>query len=176
MFTYKEKLTLKKGICVMIALLGMVFISGILEGQLPQTSEALGIVFGLLAAILYAVVVMLNKKLPGIDPYQKTIIQLFSAGIVLVPYVWLQTDFTMIHLNGIEWILLLFVGFVHTGIAYTLYFGSVDEIKAQTVALFSYIDPVIALILSFVILHEPMTFYGILGAICILGATIVSEL
>ena len=43
-------------------------------------------------------------------------------------------------------VLVLILGIVHTGIAYALYFGSMGGLRAQTIALFSYIDPVVALI------------------------------
>ena len=68
------------------------------------------------------------------------------------------------------------VGLVHTGIAYALFFSSLDGLKAQTVAIFSYIDPVTALVLSVLVLHEPLTVRSLLGAIMILGAAAVSEI
>ena len=71
---------------------------------------------------------------------------------------------------------LLVVGIVHTGIAYALYFGSMDGLKAQTIALFSYIDPVVAILLSAALLHEDIGLWGALGAVLILGSTLVSEL
>ena len=67
------------------------------------------------------------------------------------------------------------MGVVHTGICYALYFGSMDGVRTQTLALFSYIDPVTALVLSGLLLHEKMTALGILGACMILGAAVVSE-
>ena len=45
----------------------------------------------------------------------------------------------------------------HTGFAYALYFGSMKALRAQTIAIFSYIDPVIAILISVTILHEPFT-------------------
>ena len=72
--------------------------------------------------------------------------------------------------------MLCIVGIVHTGIAYTLYFGVMDKLKAQTVALFSYVDPVVAILLSAVILHENIGVWGYIGAVLVLGATLVSEL
>ena len=72
--------------------------------------------------------------------------------------------------------MLFFVGIVHTGIAYTLYFGSMSGLKAQTIALFSYIDPVVAIILSAVILQENIGLWGVIGAVMVLGSTMVSEL
>ena len=85
-------------------------------------------------------------------------------------------DFSKIVLTKEVVILVLVVGILHTGIAYALYFGSMSSLSAQTVALFSYIDPVVAIILSAVVLKEPMGITGVLGAVMILGSTLVSEL
>ena len=72
-------------------------------------------------------------------------------------------------------IMVLIVGIIHTGIAYALYFGSMEKLKAQSVAVLSYLDPVFALILSAVILGERMTVFGIIGAVLIIGSAIISE-
>ena len=72
-------------------------------------------------------------------------------------------------------VMLIIVGVVHTGIAYALYFGSIGSLPAQTTAIFSYIDPVFAIILSAVLLNEKMTVFGILGAVLILGSAVLSE-
>ncbi len=175
---FRERLSAKKGICAAVAIIGMVFISGIVESGIPQLSQAKGILFGLAAASLYAFVVILNKKIPGIDPYEKTIIQLGSAAVVLIPYLFLINGFqafTSIGNHALTICMLLIVGFVHTGIAYALYFGSMDKLKIQTVAIFSYIDPIAALILSACFLHETMSIYGMIGAVMILGAAFISE-
>ena len=74
------------------------------------------------------------------------------------------------------WLLLLFVGLVHTGVAYALYFDSMKDLKAQTLAIFSYIDPIVAIILSALLLKESMGLYGVIGAVLVLGSTFISEL
>ncbi len=172
---FREPMSLRNGLCVITALLGMVLISGVAESGLPGVNELRGIIFGLAAACLYAAVVLENKRIQGAPAYDKTILQLASAALVLVPYLAVTDGVT-----GIAWtpqviILLLFVGIVHTGLSYVLYFGSIEGVRTQTLALFSYIDPVTALILSALLLHEKMTMLGILGACMILGAAIVSE-
>ena len=174
-FLFREKITLRKGICVLAALIGMVFVSGVIENGMPGLSELKGILFGLGAAVLYACVVIINKKLPGIDAYEKTVIQLGSSAITLLPYLFLTGERFPADLSPVNWGMLLIVGLVHTGVAYALYFGSVDGLKAQTVALLSYVDPITALILSALILHEQLMVYGILGAVLIIGAAVVSE-
>lgn len=175
-FLLKEKLTMKQTICVAVALLGMVFVSGVLDGGITGASEIKGILFGLGAAALYAAVVLMNQKLGEVGTYDKTMMQLGAASVVLIPYLLFTEDFTAIALTPLIGIMLLIVGVVHTGIAYALYFGSMNGLKAQTVALFSYIDPIVAIILSALFLKEPMTLYSGIGAVLVLGATMVSEL
>ena len=70
---------------------------------------------------------------------------------------------------------LVFVAIVHTGVAYALYFGAIGRLKAQTVALYSYIDPIAAIILSAVIFKENIGITGAVGMVLILGSTIISE-
>ena len=175
-FLLKEKLTVKKVICVIVALTGMVFVSGVLDGGISDISELKGILFGLGAAALYASVVMMNQKLRDVPTYDKTIMQLGAAAVVLIPYILLAEDLSAVTLTPLIVIMLVVVGVLHTGIAYALYFGSMNGLKAQTVALFSYIDPIVAIILSALFLKEPMTVYSIIGAVLVLGATMMSEL
>lgn len=175
-FLLKEKLTVKKVLCVIVALIGMVFVSGVIDGGIKDVSELKGILFGLGAAALYASVVMMNQKLGKVPTYDKTIIQLGAAAVVLIPYIFLVEDLSAITVTPLILIMLLIVGVVHTGIAYALYFGSMNGLKAQTVALFSYIDPIVAIILSAMFLKEPMTIYSGIGAVLVLGATMISEI
>ena len=72
--------------------------------------------------------------------------------------------------------MLLTVAILHTGIAYAMYFSSFKSLKAQTVALISYLDPVVALFLSIFVLGEPMSTTGMIGAVLVLGAMASSEL
>ena len=172
---FREMITLRKGLCALVAVIGMVFVSGVIENGMPDFSELKGILFGLGAAVLYACVVIINKKLPGIDPFEKTVIQLGASALALVPYLLLTGERIPTDLSLSAVMMLLVVGLVHTGIAYAMYFGSVDGLQAQTVAILSYLDPITALILSALVLHEKMTVYGVIGAVLIIGAALVSE-
>lgn len=172
---FRERLTAKKLVCAFLAVLGMFLVSGAAGQGLPQGNALLGILYGLGAAALYAAVVIMNKCIRGVDPYLKTILQLASASICIVPYLAVTGQFSHVELDRFSVLMLLIVGLVHTGIAYTLYFGSTDGLKAQTIALFSYIDPVSALFFSLIFLHEPMGAAGLAGAVLILGAALAAE-
>ena len=171
----REKLTLKKLLCALAAIIGMVFVSGILSGSGSQTHGVKGVLFGLGAAVLYSAVVILNKKVVVDDVYEKSIIQLAAAAVILVLYLLLTEDVSQIALNGAAIWMVLIVGILHTGIAYALYFGSMKNLKAQSIAVMGYIDPVVALFLSAVILHEKLSVFGILGAVLIIGSALISE-
>ncbi|MBS7297763.1 MAG: DMT family transporter [Eubacteriales bacterium] len=169
-----EKLTLKKFIFSVIALFGMILVSGVVGGE--NTVSVTGMLFGVGAAVLYASIILLNKKLKDISANDTTIAQLGISAVVVGIYVFFTEDFSAMSLTGKEAVLLVIVGIVHTGIAYALYFGAVKSLKAQTAAIFSYIDPVFAIILSALFLSEPMTVIATVGAVLILGSTLVSEL
>ena len=175
-FLFHESLPPRRLACAAAALAGMVFVSGVADAGLPPAGEARGIACGLAAAVLYASVVMLNKRITGVGAYERTILQLAAAAVVLLPYLAVTEDFSALTLTLPAAGMLLIVGVVHTGLAYALYFGSMDGLRAQTVALFSYIDPVTAILLSALILHERLTPLGLLGAALVLGSAIVSEL
>ena len=175
-FVLKEKLTARKAMCVIAALIGMVFVSGVWDGGIKEASEFKGIILGLGAAALYASVMMMNQKLRAVPTYDKTIMQLGAAAVILIPYILLAEDLSAVTVTPLIVFMLLIVGVVHTGIAYALYFGSMNDLKAQTVALFSYIDPIVAIILSALFLKEPMSIYSAIGAVLVLGATMISEL
>ncbi len=175
-FVLKEKLTLKKIICVVTALIGMVFVSGVAENGIPQISEMKGILFGVGAAILYACVILINKKTKDVPSYDMTIIQLSTAAIVLLPYNLFTQDISTLSADTRAIILLVTVGIIHTGFAYAIYFSSMQKLNAQTVAIFSYIDPIVAILISAIFLKENMGIYGIIGGVLILGSTFVSEL
>ena len=172
----KERLTARKLLCVFLALAGMVFVSGVPQSGLPGPSEAKGILLALCSAALYAGVILINKYLAGVPAYDRTLLQLACAAAVMIPYILLTEDLSAISVTPLGAVLLLIVAVFHTGWCYALYFGSMTVLSAQTVALFSYIDPIVAILLSALLLREPLGWSGILGAALVLGSTLVSEL
>lgn len=171
-----ERITAKKLLCIGVALLGLLFVSGITEAGIPPLSEMKGIFFSIGAAVLYATAMFLNKKLSPIPMYDRTLLQLGSATVVLLPYLLLTEGLSLPQLDPLPLVLLLTVGIVHTGIAYSFSLDSMAKLSAQTVGIFSYLDPVVAVLLSALLLREPMTLGGIVGTVLILGSALYSEL
>lgn len=170
---FKEKLTLKQGVCFGASTLGLVLITGVGGGG---EQDLLGIAFGLGAAVFYASVMLLNKFIKGVAGLHRTFVQFLAAVIVLLPYVALTGGFTLGGLDTTGWVNLLFVGLVHTGLTYCMYFSALKELPGQKAAILSYIDPLVAVLVSVVWLDEKMTAVQLLGGALILGFTLWSEL
>ncbi len=171
---FHEKLTTKQIICFIMSTTGLVMITGI--GKIDGGKDFIGILFGLGAAVFYATVILLNKFIKNVDGIHRTFLQFLSAIIILIPYVLMTSGVTLGNLNRTGWINLLIVGLIHTGITYCMYFSSLKELPGQKAAILSYIDPLVAVLISVTILGESMTLWQVIGGILILGFTLWNEL
>ena len=170
---FGEKLTAKQIFCFVMSTLGLVLITGTAGGG---SQDLLGIAFGLGAALFYAAVMLLNKFIRGVTGLQRTFVQFLAATVVLLPYVLCTGGFTLGGLDTGGWIALLTVGVVHTGITYCMYFSALKELPGQQVAILSYIDPLVAVLVSVIWLRESITLPQIVGGVLILGFTLWCEL
>ena len=172
---FREKMGAKQWICFVMSTLGIVLITGI--GDLSGGSSHLkGIFFGLGAACFYATVILLNKVIKGVAGIERTFLQFVAAIMILVPYVACTGGVQLGGLNGKGWICLVIVGVIHTGITYCMYFTSLKELKGQEISILSYLDPLVAVLVSVVVLGEQMTWLQMLGGVLILGCTFWNEL
>lgn len=170
---FKEKLNGKQILCFGMATAGLVLITGT-AGNGSQ--DLLGIALGLGAALLYATVMLLNKFIKGVEGLHRTLIQFLAATVTLIPYVCLTGGISLGGLDGLGWGALLCVGILHTGIAYCLYFSALKDLPGQKVALLSYMDPLVAVVVSITWLREETSLPQIVGGLLILGFTLWSEL
>ena len=171
---FKEKLTGRQILCFIMSTVGLVLITGI--GDMGGGQDLIGILFGLGAAVFYAAVVLLNKFIKNVEGIHRTFLQFLAAIVILIPYVLSTSGITLGTLTGKGWVNLLIVGLVHTGITYCLYFSSLKELPGQKAAILSYIDPLVAVLISVTVLGESMTLWQAVGGLLILGFTLWNEL
>lgn len=172
-FVLRERSSTIKIICAIVAFLGMIPVSGILDSESQMNPS--GIIVSVFAAILYASIVILNKKIKKLSGIETTVVQLGISACVMALYIFIKEPFSFIDSIPDDFGKLLLLGVVHTGLAYLLYFSSIKKIKAADAALFSFIDPAGALILSYTVLDEKFTAWGLVGIVMIIGASIVGE-
>lgn len=172
----KEKLTPIKMSCIISAMIGLFLIVNAGGGNIEGSyNHAAGVSYGLSAAVFYASVILMNKFIKNLSGFETTVIQLLVAAVVLLPYVLIKDHLNLSIITLHSWIYILILGIIHTGIAYYLYFTSFKELKGQTIAVLSYIDPVSAVIIAAILLGENMNFIQVIGGILILGSTFLSE-
>lgn len=171
---FREKLTAKQIACFVMSTLGLVMITDI--GEIGIEKDFIGILFGLGAAVFYATVILLNKFIKNVEGIHRTFWQFLSAIVILIPYVMMTSGVTVGSMNVTGWVNLLIVGLIHTGVTYCLYFSSLKELPGQKAAILSYIDPLVAVLISVTILGETMTVWQVIGGILILGFTLWNEI
>ncbi len=174
-FLFKEKMGPKQIICFIMSSVGIVMITGV--GNMSEgSSHITGIAFGLGAAVFYASVVLINKFIKNVSGIHRTFLQFVSAIFVLLPYVMLTGGITLSGVDKTGWICLIVVGVVHTGITYCMYFSSLKGVAGQQAAILSYVDPLVAVIVSVTVLNEKMTVLQAVGGALILGFTLWNEI
>lgn len=171
---FKERLTGKGILCFVMSTVGLVLITGL--GGLTGGKDIVGILFGLGAACFYATVILLNKFIKNVEGIHRTFLQFIAAIIVLLPYVLLTSGVTLGTLDGKGWINLLIIGLIHTGVTYCMYFSSLKELPGQKAAILSYIDPLVAVLISVTVLNETMSVSQVIGGVLILGFTLINEI
>lgn len=172
---FREKLTKKQILCFVMSTLGLVMITGI--GDMAGGGRNfIGILFGLGAAVFYAAVILLNKFIKNVEGIHRTFLQFLSAIVILIPYVAMTGGMTLGSLNMTGWVNLLIVGLIHTGVTYCMYFSSLKELPGQKAAILSYIDPLVAVLISVTVLGERMTVWQVIGGVLILGFTLWNEI
>lgn len=169
-----EQLPIKKIVCISVAILGMLLIVG---NGISSTGKGnlIGIFFGLVAALFYAALMLLNKFIQNMGRLEITIIQLGTTAVLLLPYVVLTEGFGILEVSRHSIPFIILLGILNTGIGFWLFFSGMQKLKGQSIAMLSYVDPFVAIMISGVILQEQMTAIQMLGGALLLGSTFVSE-
>ena len=168
----KEKLSIVNIICTVCAVIGAVFISGVAD---EGGTDIRGIAFGLVAAVLYCSIVLLNKKIKGLSSIETTFTQLAVSAVVMLIFVSVKENVTTLEFTLKNVLILLVLGVVHTGIVYLLFFSAVGKLPSQTSSVLSYVDPITAIVLSSVFLNQKMNNLQIVGTFLILGSVFINE-
>lgn len=172
---FRERLTQKQIICFIMSTTGLVLIIGV-SGSNMGFDHVKGILFGLVAASLYATVIILNKFIKQVKGIDRTLFQFIAAIIVLIPYLLFTTGIHIDRLDTLGLVNLLIIGIFHTGIMYVLYFSSLKDLKGQEAAILSYVDPLVAVCVSVLFLGESISLIQVLGGFMILGFTLLNEI
>ncbi len=164
----RERVTRGQALCFALSTLGLVLMLGVSGGS---RGDLRGILLALGSAVLYAAVVMMNRTAGDADGVARTFVQFCAAALALLPYLAFGRGFEAARLDAGAALSLLVLGLFHTGVCYCLYFIALPHLKGQQVAIFSYLDPLVAVLLSVLLLGEPVGSLQLLGGgLMVLGA------
>ncbi len=171
---FRERVTPRQWLCFVMASIGLVLIIGARPSG--SEKELLGIALGLGAALFYAAIIIINKRIKSIGGIDRTIFQFAVALVVLAVYVPLSSGFGIASLGAKGFVCLAILGLFHTALAYCLYFVSLRNITGQKLALLGYIDPLVAVLVSVLFFQEELTLWQFVGGLLIISFTIYNEI
>ncbi len=173
-FFLNERISKHRLFLGIIALIGMLLLTNLFHSTGIEKNSQKGLFLAVSAAVCYAFIIIINKSI-DLPSMERTLFQFLGAVLILFPYVLFTTSDNWNIRDAKEIIFILIVGILNTGIAYLLYFYSISKMKAQSISILSYLDPLFALALSVLVLKESMNFLQIIGSALILGSAIFSE-
>ena len=168
---FKEKLTKNKFMGFFSVLIGIFLVNGTVSGK---ELNIFGIFCGLMSAVMYSFMVILNKKATKEQGLENSTIQLIVSFLTVAVFVGFKTGY-QITISGNDLLWVMVIGLLNTGVGCYFYFSSIGKLPVQTVAICGYLEPLSAVILATIILGETMYPLQILGAILIIGGAVFGE-
>ena len=168
----RERLDLRKIPFILLALAGIILVSGVLEhgGGNPA-----GVLLGLAAAFFFVVLVICNRRLGAVPALDRSMLQLAICAATILPYTLIRHPGAVLEPDLPSWGIILMLGVLHTGIAYIFYFRGMNSLPVQTFAILGYLEPVVSVLCSVLFLQEPLSPLGWVGAALVLASAAVSE-
>ena len=128
-----------------------------------------------MSAVMYAVMLCLNKKVEGVSGEENATVQLTAAFVTVFMFSTIKQGLHF-DIQASDIAPLLALGLLNTGIGCFLYLSSIGGIKVQTVAILGYLEPLSAIIFSFIFLNEQLLVGQIIGAVIIISGALCAEL
>jgi drug/metabolite transporter (DMT)-like permease len=167
----RERLRWPRAAAILCAFAGVVLITFSQGFTAGSRIDPVGCAFSLLAAFSFALYTVMGKRVvQRTDPLIVTALALFSGAVLLGVAASATIGFGQLwSASGQAWSLMILLGVTMIGFAYPAWFACLKRLPASRVSVFIYLTPVFAVILSFVILGERVTWPFFAGGVLVLG-------
>lgn len=165
---FNERLTVKGIVGLTTVMVGASLIC--MEALEPE-SEPMGYVYAIGSAIAHAVMVICGKKVTVTGGLENSSIQMTVAFLMVFVYSIVISDLPT-YVNGDDWLPILVLGVLNTGIGCFMYFLTIPKLEAQTISIWGYLEPLSALVAGMMFLGEQILVVQIAGVVLILFGTI----
>ena len=168
---FHEKLSKPKVIGFAVVIVGVFLVNG---NAMGPGKNSWGLFCGAMSALMYFLMVTLNKQSRYITGMENSVIQLTISFLTVTVFVIAKQAFVF-HVSADTWFWIFVLGIFNTGIGCYLYFSPLSELPAQTVAVCGYLEPLSAVIFAALLLGEQMSILQMIGAVCIIGGAMIGE-
>ena len=165
---------------MLVSLIGVIIIvlSPIfLDGKRIIAGEVEGNIFFIIAtlgAVLHPI--LYKNVMSKINAFQATGISFLFSAFTFFPLMLTEfSDWKISSLNMQGWTGIIFGVLLSSALAYFLFNYGVAKINAQEIGLFTYIDPVIAVVIAIPLLHEYPNVYFFIGSILVFFGIYIAE-
>ncbi|HEX5540400.1 MAG TPA: DMT family transporter [Micromonospora sp.] len=168
---FRERLTTQKLGWVLVAFCGLVMVTGLTPEELRGGLDARylrGIGYALLAALFYAFVTLIAKRLQQVRPHVVALVQVSVGVILLLPLVRFDEAVGI----GAKWGWLIGLGLIHTGVMYALLYSSYRKLPTSKIAVLSFVYPAVALVADYLVYGVHVSLIQALGVPLIVGASL----
>lgn len=170
---FKEKLTLQKTVCAILALIGCILSSGVLEEVGAMKWTTIGIIIGTLGAFFYGTYSIFSKiaMLKGYHSFTVTIYSLMAVGIALLPFTdWLKVwEIIQIDPAPMSGFLLLH-SLLTSVLPYICFTVALNYVEAGKVAILASGEPIAAMLFGIFFYQEIPTILSLIGLFLVLFA------
>lgn len=174
-FIAHERLTRRTLIALICALTGTILLVIARSQPGKQNISLLGILLSLLAASGYAIFILCGRQLANrYHPLHVNTIA-FSTGALLLFLLSIPTKLVVTY-PAWEWLILLYLGCIPTALAYWLFQSGMRSLSATVVSIVTLCEPLTAALLAWLLFHEQLNLFGLLGAGLLLGTLLLLAL
>lgn len=164
---FRERISASTVVWLVVAFVGLVFVVKVEPAVLAVPGHYLaGVAYAVGAAAMYAISSIITKRLKGTPPHLIALIQVSLGVVMLAPFV----RFDALPASGVQWLELIVLGVVNTGLMYVLLYGAIQKLPTSMTGALSFIYPVVAIIVDRVAFGQKLAWIQVLGAVLILLA------
>lgn len=156
---------------------GIILIFGEHLSEFSNANYTKGILLTFMANLCWAIgSIWIKKKNQNSNPFLNAGLQMLFGGLFLIPFTLLFDDYSQIQWNNEVVFSLIYMIVIGSAAAYACYSYAIKKLPMTLVSLYAYINPVVAVILGWLVLSEKLNFQiGLAIAITVLGIYLVNR-
>ncbi len=158
-------------------LTGIVMIFGEHLNEFSNGNYTNGIVVTFLANLCWAIgSIWIKKKNQNSNPFLNAGLQMFFGGVFIIPFSIMWDDYSKIQWNNEVVFSLIYMIMIGSLAAYACYSYAIKKLPMTLVSLYAYINPIVAVILGWLILDEKLNFQiGLAILVTVTGIYLVNR-